>query len=197
MSAERTGRPYIVGVGTLGSAMTLPDRSGLRTTSPCPLPTSVIVGVVVQCCQALVWMASGLVIGLGDGLRHDDPTAVVLVIAAILVFSTGGFGLALAAGTISRSEECRIVSAVLQLVFAALLLAAALDVIDTRPGGMLSVVLDPAARLAAPLTLIMPVSCLVAAILLLLPRTRPTAATNRPDQLKSAWPRVTTTEPLR
>jgi hypothetical protein len=139
-------------------------------------------------------MASGLVIGLGDGLRPDDPNAVVLAIAGILVVSTGGFGLALAAGTISRSEECRVVSAVLQLVFAALLLAAALD---TRPGGMLSVLLDPAARLAAPLTLIMPVSCLVVAILLLLPRARTTAVTNRPDQLKSAWPRVTTTEPLR
>lgn len=155
--------------------MTLPDR----TTSPCPLPTSVLAGVVLQCCQALVWMASGLVIGLGDGLRPHDPTAVVLVIAAILVFSTGGFGLALAAGTISRSDECRIASAVLQLVFAALLFAAALDVIDTPPGGMLSLVLDPAARLAAPLALVMPASCVVAAILLLLPHTRPTAATNR------------------
>ncbi|HEX4723810.1 MAG TPA: hypothetical protein VH333_14940 [Pseudonocardiaceae bacterium] len=194
MSAERTGRPYTVGVGTLGSAMTLPDRSGPRAVASRPLPTSVVAGVVVQCCQALVWMASGLVIGLGDGLRPDDPNAVVLAIAGILVVSTGGFGLALAAGTISRSEECRVVSAVLQLVFAALLLAAALD---TRPGGMLSVLLDPAARLAAPLTLIMPVSCLVVAILLLLPRARTTAVTNRPDQLKSAWPRVTTTEPLR
>lgn len=146
-----------------------------------PLPTALIAGVVVQCCQALVWMTCGLVIGLGDGLHRDDPTAVVLVIAAIVVFSIGGFGLALAAGMISRSDECRVASGVFQIVFAVLFLAGALDVINTQPGGVLMTVLDPASRLAAPLTVAMPVSCLLAAILLLMARTRPTNRLTRPN----------------
>jgi hypothetical protein len=145
-----------------------------RVVSPPRLPTTLVAGVVVQCCQALVWMASGLVIGFDDGLRHHDPSAVVFVIAAIVVFSTGGFGLALAAGMISRSDECRIVSAVLQLVFAVVLVAGSLDVIDT-PHGVLTMVLNPAIRLAAPLTVVMPASCLAAAILLLATRRRPIA----------------------
>jgi len=139
-----------------------------RVVSPPRLPTTLVAGVVVQCCQALVWMASGLVIGFDDGLRHHDPSAVVFVIAAIVVFSTGGFGLALAAGMISRSDECRIVSAVLQIVFAVLLVAGSQQ-------GVLTMVLNPAIRLAAPLAVVMPASCLAAAILLLATRTRPIA----------------------
>jgi hypothetical protein len=126
-------------------------------------------------------MVSGLIIGIdgfGAGLRHHDPSAVVSEIAAIAVFSMGGFGVALAAGTLSRSEECRIVSAVLQLVFAGLLMAGSLDVIDTRHG-VLTMVLDPALRIAQPLTpaliVLLPASCLAAAILLLAARARPTS----------------------
>ena len=140
-----------------------------------PLPTALVAVVVVQCCQALVWMTSGLIIGIGEGLRRDDPTAVVLVIAAIVVFSIGGFGFGLALGMISRSDECRVASAVFQVVFAALFLVGAFVVIHVGQRGVLSVVLDPAARLAAPLTIVMPASCAVAAILLLVPRVRPIA----------------------
>ena len=140
-----------------------------------PLPTALVAVVVVQCCQALVWMTSGLIIGIGDGLRRADPTAVVLVIAAIVVFSIGGFGLGLALGMINRSDECRVASAVFQIVFATLFLIGAFVVIRVGQGGVLSAVLDPAARLAAPLTVVMPASCALAAILLLVPRVRPIA----------------------
>lgn len=142
-----------------------------RVVSPRGLPATLVAGVVVQCCQALVWMASGLVIAFDDGLRHHDPSAVVFVIAAIVVFSTGGFGLALAAGTISRSDECRIVSAVLQLVFAVVFVAGSLDAADPRHG-LLTMVLNPAIRLAAPIAVVMPVSCLAAAVLLLATHSR-------------------------
>ena len=121
------------------------------------LPTALVAVVVVQCCQALVWMTSGLIIGL-DGLRPDDPTTVVLVIAAIVVFSIGGFGFGLALGMITRSDECRVASAVFQIVFATLFLVGAFVMIGVKQGGVLSAVLDPAARLAAPLTPVMPAS---------------------------------------
>jgi len=140
-----------------------------------PLPTALVAVVVVQCCQALVWMTSGLIIGFGEGLRGDDPTAVVLMIAAIVVFSIGGFGFGLALGMINRSDECRVASVVFQIVFAALFLAGAFVVIRMGQGGVWSAVLDPAARLAAPLTIVMPASCAVAALLLLVPRVRPIA----------------------
>jgi hypothetical protein len=140
------------------------------TAQPRPLSTALVTGVVVQCCQAVVWMVSGLLVGIGDERRHDDPAAVVLVIAAIVVVSIGAFGIALAAGTISRSDECRIASGVFQIVFAALFLAGALDLIDTHRGGPVTLVLDPVAHLAAPLSVAMPVSSLLAAILLLMTR---------------------------
>jgi hypothetical protein len=140
-------------------------------------PIALIVGVVLQSCQALVWMVFGLLIGLDAGLggglvRHGDPLVVVLVIAASLVVAVGGFGLALAAGAV-RSDGCRTASAVFQLVFGLLLLGA---------------------RLAMPhvpdLVVVMPAGCLLIAALLLVARTR-TADTNGPDQRKSDPVRVT------
>jgi H+/Cl- antiporter ClcA len=85
----------------------------------------------------------------------------------------------LAAGTISRSDGCRVASTVFQIGFAVLFLAGALDVINTHRGGVVTMVLDPAAHLAAPFAVLMPLSCLVVACLLLAARTRATAATNR------------------
>lgn len=157
------------------TARVIAPESRSRARSSRPLSTALVAVVVVQCCQALVWMTSGLIIGIGDGLRRDDPAAAVLVIAAIVVFSIGGFGFGLALGMITRSDECRVASAVFQIVFATLFLVGAFVVIRVGHGGVLSAVLDPAARLAAPLTLVMPASCAVAAILLLVPRVRPIA----------------------
>ena len=154
---------------------TEPGLTGSRAIPSRPLPTALVAGVIVQCCQALVWMTSGLIIGIGGFLHQDDPTAIVLMIAAIVVFSIGGFGFGLALGMIGRHDECRVASAVYQIVFAALFLVGAFEVIGARHAGVLTVVLDPAARLAAPLTVVMPASCAIAAILLLVPRVRPIA----------------------
>jgi hypothetical protein len=140
-------------------------------------PIALIVGVVLQSCQALVWMVFGLRLGLAAGLggglvRHGDPVVVVLVIAGSLVVAVGGFGLALAAGAVG-SHGCRTASAVFQFVFGLLLLAA---------------------RLAVPhvpdVVAAMPLGCLLIAVLLLVARTG-TAETNGPDQGKSAPVRVT------
>jgi hypothetical protein len=141
-------------------------------------PNALIVGVVLQSCQALVWMVFGLLLGLDAGLgggglvRHGDPVVVVLVIAGSLVVAVGGFGLALAAGAVG-SDGCRTASAVFQFVFGLLLLAA---------------------RLAVPhvpdVVAAMPLGCLLIAVLLLLARTG-TAETNGPDQGKSVPARVT------
>lgn len=151
------------------------DLSRSRPISSRPLPTALVAGVVVQGCQALVWMASGLLIGIGDGLHHDDPAAVVIVIAAIVVVSIGGLGFGLALGMIGRHDECRVASAVFQIACAAFLLVGAFEAIGAGHAGALAALLDPAARLAAPLTVVMPASCAVAAILLLVPRVRPIA----------------------
>jgi hypothetical protein len=130
-------------------------------------PITLIVGVVLQSCQALVWMVFGLLLGLNAGLggsvRHGDPLVVVLVIVASLVVAVGGFGLALAAGAV-RSDGCRTASAVFQFVFAVLLVAARF--------------------------VMMPAGCVFIAVLLLVARTR-TAPTNGPDQGKSRSVRVT------
>jgi hypothetical protein len=137
-------------------------------------PIALIVGVVLQSCQALVWMVFGLLLGLDAGglVRHGDPVVVVLVIAASLVVAVGGFGLALAAGAV-RSDGCRTASAVFQFVFGLLLLAARL---------VMARVPD--------LVVVMPVGCLLIAVLLLVARTR-TAQPNGPDQGESVSARVT------
>jgi hypothetical protein len=137
-------------------------------------PIVLLVGVVLQSCQALVWMVSGLLLGLDAGglVRHGDPVVVVLVIAASLVVAVGGFGLALAAGAV-RSDGCRTASAVYQVVFGLLLLAARL---------VMAHVPD--------LVLVMPLGCLLIAVLLLVARTKDTD-TNGPDQGESVLARVT------
>jgi hypothetical protein len=140
-------------------------------------PIALIVGVVLQSCQALVWMVFGLLLGLDAGLgstvvRQGDPVVVVLVIAASLVVAVGGFGLALAAGAV-RSDGCRTASAVFQFVFGLLLLGARLVVAHVPD-----------------LVLVMPVGCLLIAVLLLVARTR-TADRNGPDQGESVSTRVT------
>jgi hypothetical protein len=139
-------------------------------------PITLIVGVVLQSCQALVWMVFGLLLGLDAGLggsvRHGDPLVVVLVIVASLVVAVGGFGLALAAGAV-RSDGCRTASAVFQFVFAVLLVAARFAV-----------------QHVPPLVVMMPAGCVFIAVLLLVARTR-TAPTNGPDQGKSRSVRVT------
>lgn len=140
-------------------------------------PIALVVGVVLQSCQAVVCMVFGLLLGLDAGLggglvRHGDPLVVVLVIAASLVVAVGGFGLALAAGAV-RSDGCRTASAVFQLVFGLLLLSAPLAVPQVPD-----------------LVVVMPAGCLVIAMLLLVARTR-TADTNGPEQGKSASARVT------
>ena len=137
-------------------------------------PIALIVGVVLQSCQALVWMVFGLLLGLDAGglVRHGDPVVVVLVIAASLVVAVGGFGLALAAGAI-RSDGCRTASAVFQVVFGLLLLAARFLMVHVPD-----------------LVVMMPIGCLLIAVLLLVARTKDTD-TNGPDQRESVSARVT------
>ena len=140
-------------------------------------PIALIVGVVLQSCQALVWMVFGLLLGLDAGLgsslvRHGDPVVVVLVMAAGFVFAVGGFGLALAAGAV-RSDGCRTASAAYQFVFGLLLLAARLLMVHVPD-----------------LVVMMPIGCLLIAVLLLVARTKDTD-TNGPDQRESVSTRVT------
>jgi hypothetical protein len=181
--------------------MTLPDPAGSRSAATRSRPVFVlpsvtgarsprarrcttgrlVAGVVLQSCQALAWMVTGLLIGLDDGPVHrDDPGAVVLVIAAILVFSIGGFGLGLSAGTIGRSDECRIASVVFQVVFGVLFLAGSLGLCTAHGGAATRVLLGPTAALAislGPALLVLtPVSCLLIAFLL---ACRPSSWTTR------------------
>jgi hypothetical protein len=140
-------------------------------------PIALIVGVVLQSCQALVWIVFGLLLGLDAGLGgrlvdHGDPAVVVLVIAASFVVAVGGFGLALAAGAV-WSDGCRTASAAFQLVFGLLLLAARL-VMAHLPD----------------LVVVMPAGCLLIAVLLLVARTG-TVRANGPDQGNSLAARVT------
>jgi hypothetical protein len=168
--------------------MTLSDPSW---SVPSRRPAArLVVGAALQACQAAVWLAGGLFIGLDDATgRHGDPAAVVLLIAAILVFAIGGFGFALAAGAMRGSDECRIAGVVLQVVSGLLFVPGLLDAVRSHGAAALTIALDPAAHVVLPLTpelaVAMPASCVIIAVLLSSRRsswaasTITTAETNR------------------
>jgi hypothetical protein len=133
---------------------------------------TLIAAVVLQAGQALMWMFVGLLVGMGDGeVGTGQPVTVVLVIAAILAFSVGGFVLALAAGTLGRSDVCRIASVVFQVVSGVVLVVSAVDLIDHRHGAGMTITLDPTtgpAFLVSPGFIVaMLASCVAVAVLLL------------------------------
>lgn len=107
-----------------------------------PAGTLIAAGVL-QAAQALMWMFLGLLIGMGDADVHrGQPVTVVLVIAAIGAFAIGVFVLALAAGVVGRSDVCRVASVVFQAVSGAFVIAACVDLLNHRGGG-LTIMLDP------------------------------------------------------
>ena len=144
-----------------------------------------MAAAVLQAGQAVVLLFVGLVMVGGYGVAHlsgparvREPVAVVLVIAAILAFATGAFVFALAAGTLRRSDVCRIASVIVQCVFGALILAASVKSIQTHAG--LTISLDPA---TGPAFLVTPgyiavllTSCAAVAALLL---CRPSSSATR------------------
>ena len=107
-----------------------------------PAGTLIAAGVL-QAGQALMWMFVGLLIGMGEAeVHHGQPVTVVLVIAAVGAFAVGVFVFALAAGTLGRSDVCRVASVVFQAVSGAFVVAACVDLFDHRRGG-LTIMLDP------------------------------------------------------
>ncbi|HEX5404721.1 MAG TPA: hypothetical protein VFX16_20725 [Pseudonocardiaceae bacterium] len=105
---------------------------------------TLIAAVVLQAGQALMWMFVGLLVGMGDGdVSSGQPVRVVLVIAAILAFAVGAFVLALAAGTLGRSDACRIASVVFQAVSSVIIIGGAVDLIGHRTGAGMTITLDP------------------------------------------------------
>ncbi|HEX3590220.1 MAG TPA: hypothetical protein VHV74_11345 [Pseudonocardiaceae bacterium] len=107
-----------------------------------PAGTLVAAGVL-QAAQALMWMFLGLLIGMGEADVHrGQPVTVVLVIAAVGAFAIGIFVLALAAGTLGRSDVCRVASVVFQAVSGAFVVAACISLLN-HGGGSLTIMLDP------------------------------------------------------
>lgn len=142
---------------------------------------TLIAAGVLQVAQALMWMFVGLLVGIGDGSLRGDPVTVVLLIAAILAFSVGGFALCLAAGTLGRSEVCRVASVVFQMVFVAVIIAGVIDEIRSHSDG-LTITLDPSTGAVFPISsaliVVSLVTC-VAAVALLVCR-QSSWATRRP-----------------
>ena len=147
-----------------------------RPAVPTKSPATLVAAAILQAGQALLWVIVGLVLVIGyHGARLkapamvSPPVAVVLVIAAILAFAIAAFMLALAAGTVRRSDVCRIASVITQCVFGTLILAGTVRAIQTRAAVTLA--LDPAAGPAIPLTpvfiAVLLVSCVGVAALLL------------------------------
>lgn len=132
---------------------------------------TLIAAGVLQVGQALVWMFVGLLVGTGDGASRGEPVAVVLLIAAILAFSVGGFALALAAGTLGRSDVCRIASVVFQVVFGGVIIAGSIDLIRSHSATGLTISLDPttgpAFGVSTGLIVVMLSTCVAALALLM------------------------------
>jgi hypothetical protein len=133
---------------------------------------TLIAAVVLQAGQALMWMFIGLLVGMGDGdVGSGQPVKVVLVIAAILAFAVGAFVLALAAGTLGRSDACRIASVVFQVVSGVVIIGGAIDLVDHRTGAGMAITLDPTtgpAFLVSPgFIAVMLASCVAVVVLLL------------------------------
>lgn len=137
---------------------------------------------MLQAGQAVAWLLVGLVLVVGHSGAHPsgpgklgEPVAIVLAIAAILAFATGAFVFGLAAGTLRRSDVCRIASVIVQCVFGALILAASVKAIQTRAG--LTIALDPASGPAFLVTrgsiAVLLASCVAVSVLLL---CRPSSA---------------------
>jgi hypothetical protein len=114
-------------------------------------PGTLIAAGVLQAVQALLWIFVGLLVGMGDGDLRGEPVTVVLLIAAIFAFSIGGFALCLAAGTLGRSEVCRVASVVFQVVFGAVMIAGSVDLIRSHSTG-LTITLDPTTGPAFPVS---------------------------------------------
>jgi hypothetical protein len=126
------------------------QAAGRQVTVERRPPGTLIAAGVLQAGQALMWMFVGLLVGLGDADLRGDPVTVVLLIAAILAFSVGGFALCLAAGTLGRSEVCRVASVVFQVVFASVMIAGSIDLIRSHRTG-LTITLHPATGPAFPI----------------------------------------------
>lgn len=154
-----------------------------RATAEQPAPSrhpsgTLIAAVVLQSCQALVWLLVGLLMTIGYNGAHisgpsrvNEPVAVVLVIAAILAFAIGAFVLALTAGVLGRSDVCRVASVIFQTVFGALVLAGSIEIIHNGTAAGLTIALAPD---TGPAFLITPTviaalltSCIATAALLL------------------------------
>jgi hypothetical protein len=92
----------------------------------------------------MLWLLTGLLVGTsGSDVRRGAPVHVVLAIAAVGAFAIGAFALALAAGTLGRSDACRIASAGFQVVSASVIVVASVLIIEQ--GGAITVTLDPTA----------------------------------------------------
>jgi hypothetical protein len=135
---------------------------------------TLVAAVVLQAGQALMWMFIGLLVGMGDGdVGSGQPVKVVLVIAAILAFAVGGFVLALAAGTLGRSDACRIASVVFQAVSGVVIIGGAVDLVDHRGRSGMTITLDPTtgpAFLVSPGFIVLMLGSCVAVVALLLCR---------------------------
>ncbi len=118
--------PYPAGLPTTSvrhAPVSLPGRPAPRYGTDRAAPSvsrgpagTLIAAAVLQSGQALMWMFVGLLIGMGRAHVPGEPVAVVIVIAAVGAFAIGVFVLALAAGTLSRSDVCRIASLAFQAV---------------------------------------------------------------------------------
>ena len=129
---------------------------------------TLVAAVVVQAGQALMWMFIGLLVGMGDGdVGSGQPVKVVLVIAAILAFAVGAFALALAAGTLGRSDACRIASLVFQVVSGVVTIGGAVDLAGHRMTITLDPTTGPAFLVSPGFVAVMLVSCIAVVVLLL------------------------------
>lgn len=147
-------------------------RGAVAVRRSAPAGTLIVAGVL-QTGQALMWMFVGLLVSAGDGAARGEPVAVVLLIAAILAFAVGGFALALAAGTLGRSEVCRIASVVFQVVFGAVIIAGSVDLIRSHSATGLTISLDPTTGPAFPVSaglIVVLLSTCVAVVVLLMCR---------------------------
>lgn len=144
----------------------LADRAN-PPVRPGPAGTLVVAGVL-QAGQALLWLLTGLLIGFGNTDVNGDPATVVLVIAAAGSLAVGVFVLALAAGTISRSDVCRIASLPVQAVSAAFVAAACVRSIGHRRGLLVRLAPDTGPAFLVPTDFLLAMLALCVAVLTLL-----------------------------
>lgn len=181
-------QPYPTSTSTASvrhAPMSLPGRPAPRHLAdranppvrPGPAGTLVAAGVL-QAAQALLWLFTGALIGFGGTDARGDPATVVLVIAAAGSVAVGVFVLALAAGTIGRSDVCRVASLVFQAVLAVFILIACVRSIERAHA--LLIRLDPT---AGPVFLVRPGFLLAVLVLCLtvlgLLACRPSASATR------------------